>query len=147
MKRYKVKEVISLNMAKVLIDIDWMDHNFGAAPQNEAISCVATGRTLKEVKENIVEALEFHLEGMKAHREVIPVEFQGEWEPEFVLTTRAQLRYSDNYITRKALSRETGINEQQLCHYASGLKKPRAATQKKILDGIQAISRQLAVIL
>ena len=43
---------------KVQINIDWMDRNFGAAPQNEAIACVATGRTLEEVKKNIVEALE-----------------------------------------------------------------------------------------
>lgn len=124
-----------------------MDHNFGATPQNEAIACVATGKTLEEVETSIVEAIRFHIEGMKAHGETIPPEFETEWKPEFILTTRAQLRYSDNYITRKALSRETGINEQQLCHYATGLKKPRPLTQRRITEGIQAISRRLAVIL
>ena len=88
-----------------------MDHNFGATPQNDAIACVATGKTLEEVQTNILEAIRFHIEGMQERGEVIPVGFLTEWKPEFILTTRAQLRYTDNFITRKALSRETGINE------------------------------------
>lgn len=134
-------------MGRVIINIDWMDRNFGAAPQNEDIACVAAGRTLDEVEKAIVEALQFHLEGMRLHGESIPEEFCGEWEPEFVLTTRAQIRYSDNYITRKALSRETGINIQQLSHYANGWKTPRPHTQRKITEGILAISRRLTFIL
>lgn len=134
-------------MEKVKIFIDWIDHNFGAAPQNEAIACVATGRTLEEVESSIVDAIRFHLEGMREYGVEIPTEYQAEWKPEFILTTRAILRYSDNYITRKALSKETGINEQQLSHYATGLKKPRPRTQRRITEGIQAISRRLAVVL
>lgn len=133
-------------MEKVRINIDWMDHNFGAAPQNERIACVATAKQLADVETEIVEAVKFHLEGMAANGEEIPAEYQGEWEPEFVLTTRAELRYSDNFITRKALSRETGINEQQLSHYATGLKTPRPATRLKIEEGLRAISRQLVFI-
>lgn len=124
-----------------------MDRNFGAAPQNESIACVATGRTLEEVEDNIVRALKFHLDGMRLHEDPIPDEFCGEWEPEFVLTTRAQIRYSDNYITRKALSKETGINIQQLSHYANGWKNPRPCTQRKITEGILAISKRLTFIL
>ena len=134
-------------MGKVIINIDWMDHNFGAAPQNEDVACVATGKTLEEVESQIVEALHFHLEGMRQHGESIPEEFRGNWTPEFVLTTRAQIRYSDNYITRKALSKETGINIQQLSHYANGWKIPRPRTQRKITEGILAISKRLAFIL
>ena len=134
-------------MGKVIINIDWMDRNFGAAPQNENMACVATGRTLDEVEKAIVEALQFHLEGMRLHGEPIPEEFSGAWEPEFVLTTRAQIRYSDNYITRKALSRETGINIQQLSHYANGWKNPRPHTRRKIAEGILAISKRLTFIL
>ena len=133
-------------MATVKINVDWVGHNFGAAPQDDAIACVATGKTLEEVEHNIVEAIRFHLEGMQAHGESLPVGFQDGWQPEFILTTRAQLRYTDNYITRKALSRETGINEQQLSHYATGRKIPRPDTRKRITDGIQAISRHLAVL-
>ena len=83
---------------------------------------------------------------MRMHGEYIPEEFQGEWRPVFVLTTCAKLRYTDNYITRKALSRETGINIRQLSHYANGWKHPRPSTEQKIAEGIRAISKRLALI-
>lgn len=133
-------------MGKVIINVDWVPNNFGASPANEDIACVATGKTLEEVEKNIVEALKFHLDGMREDGEAIPEEFLGEWEPEFLLSTRAQLKYADNFITRKALARETGIAEQQLSHYANGQRHPRPAMQQRISDGIQAISRRLAFI-
>ena len=133
-------------MGKVIINVDWVPNNFGASPANEDIACVATGKTLEEVEKNIVEALEFHLDGMREDGEAIPEEFLGEWEPEFLLSTRAQLKYADNFITRKALARETGIAEQQLSHYANGQRHPRPAMQQRISAGILAISRRLAFI-
>ena len=133
-------------MEKIIINVDWVPDNFGAAPANEDIACVATGKTLEEVENNIIEALHFHLEGMQKDGEPIPAEYLGEWTPEFHLSTRAQLKYTDNYITRKALARETGIAEQQLSHYATGLRHPKPAMQKRISDGIQAICRRLSFI-
>ena len=44
-------------MAKVIINIDWVPSNFGAAPANEGGACVATGKTLDEVEKNIIEAI------------------------------------------------------------------------------------------
>lgn len=134
-------------MGKVIINIDWIEKNFAAAPECEDIACAATGKTLDEVKKNIVEALQFHLEGMREANEEIPADFNGEIIPEFCLSTRAQLRYTENYITRKALAKETGINEQQLSHYANGQRNPRPAMQRRIAEGILSISRRLALIL
>ncbi|MBQ9475413.1 MAG: type II toxin-antitoxin system HicB family antitoxin [Bacteroidales bacterium] len=134
-------------MEKIVILIDWVPSNFAATPLNQDIPCVATGKTLEEVKKNAVDALEFHLAGLKADGETVPASLADQWYPEFRLTTRAQLKYTDNYITRKALSRETGIAEQQLSHYANGQRHPRPAMQQRITAGILAISRRLAVIL
>ncbi len=131
-------------MEKVRIKIDWFDRNYGAAPVNEDIACVATGSTLHEAEQNIVDALKFHVEGLEPDE--IPAELRGEWVPEFELTTRALLRYSENFITRKALSKETGINEQQLSHYANGWRMPKQATQAKIINGIHRIARELSAI-
>lgn len=134
-------------MNKVHINVDWMPNNFGASPVNEEMACVATGKTLEEVKQNAVEAIRFHIEGLKEDGEPVPEEYRGEWEPVFHLSTRAQLKYSENYITRKALAKETGIAEQQLSHYANGWRHPRPAMQKRICEGILAISRHLALVL
>ena len=131
---------------KVDILIDWVPSNFGASPLNVDIACVATGSTLQEVEKNMVDALKFHIEGMKEDGEPIPEELNGEWEAVFHLTTRAQLKYVDGYITRSALSRETGINEQQLSHYANGQRHPRPAMQRRISEGIRAIMHNLSLI-
>jgi predicted RNase H-like HicB family nuclease len=134
-------------MNSIDINIDWVDRNFGAAVADDRMACVATGKTLDDVERNIVEGLKFHIEGMLMDGDIVPPEYLGDWTPIFHLTTRAQLRYADAYITRKALARETGINEQQLCHYANGRKTPRPDTRRRILEGIQAISKRLSQIL
>ncbi len=134
-------------MNKLNIIIDWVPNNFSAAPECADIACVATGKSLEEVKTNIIEALKFHIEGLLENGDTVPEEVRGEWGPEFVLTTRAQLKYCDLYITRKALAKETGINEQQLSHYANGQRHPRPAMSKRISDGIRAIRNQLNIIL
>lgn len=134
-------------MNKVRIKIDWVPNNFGAAPADERIACVATGKTLDEVKANIVDAIYFHVEGMLEFGDPVPEEFLEDWEPLFELTTRAQLKYTDNYISRKALARETGIAEQQLSHYANGQRHPRPAMQQRITAGIRSIAQRLTCIL
>lgn len=134
-------------MGKIVIRIDWVPNNYGAAPKNENIACVATGATLEEVKNNMLEALQFHLDGLKEDGLPIPEEMEGILEAEYELTTRALLKYTGNYITQKALSQETGIAEQQLSHYASGLRHPRPAIQQRILKGVQSIREHLAVVL
>ncbi len=39
-------------MNRIIINIDWVPNNFGAAPADDNIACVATGKTLDEVKKN-----------------------------------------------------------------------------------------------
>jgi len=34
--------------------------------------CIATGKTRKQIEKNIREAIEFHIEGMKLHGEMVP---------------------------------------------------------------------------
>ena len=130
-------------MNKVIINIDWVPNNFCAAPENEAIACVATGKTLEEVENSIVDAISFHIEGLLEDRLPVPEEYQSEWEPEFHLSTRAQLKYADRYIVRKSLAREIGVAEQQLSHYANGQRHPRPEMQQRISEGIKAICSKL----
>ena len=134
-------------MNKVIIKIDWVPKNFCAAPENEDIACVATVKTLDEVKQNIVDALKFHIEGVLEDGDALPAELMGEWEPVYQLTTRAQLKYADNYIVRKSLAKEIGIAEQQLSHYANGQRHPRPDMQQRISEGIKSICSRLSIIL
>ena len=134
-------------MNNVLIDIDWVPDNFAASLSDDSIACIAWGETLEDVERNILDAISFHLEGMRADGLDIPDYLQGEWQPMFRLSTRAQLKYLNNFISRKALARETGIAEQQLSHYANGQRVPRPATQRRITAGIRSLVNRLSVIL
>ena len=132
-------------MSKIKIIVDYTD-NYAACPADNRIACVSTGRTLDEVKRNIAEGLQFHIDGMRADGESIPAEFEGEWEFEWELTARAMLHYTEGLIPKSAISKATGINQQQLTHYASGYRVPRPMMRQKILDGIHNIAALLSSI-
>lgn len=132
-------------MGKITINVDWTD-NYSAAPENTDIACISTGHTLEELKKNMEEALHFHIKGMETDGEPVPEEFSGKWEFEWKLSTRAILHYTEKLIPRTAIAKASGVNVQQLAHYASGWRHPRPAMQKKILDGIHKIGKELASI-
>ena len=133
-------------MGKVGIKVDWCGKNYAACPENEDIACVVTHKTLEGLKTDMDDALRQHIAWMVEDGDVLPAEFTDEFELEYHLTTRAQLHYSEAFITRKALSEITGINLQQLSHYANGWRNPRPDMQKRIIDGIHSISHKLAAI-
>ena len=94
-------------------------------------------------EKNIKEAIQFHVESCLADNESIPEVFKGEYELEFKLSTEALLNAYSNIFTKAALSRITGINERQLWHYASGMRKPRPAQRKRIEDGLHKLGDEL----
>lgn len=132
-------------MGKIIINVDYTD-NFAAAPANEEIACVSTGRTLEELQHNMEEALRWHIDCIKEDGEPVPEEFCGEWELEWNLTVRAILHYTEGMVPKSAIAKATGINQQQLTHYASGYRVPRPAMREKIIDGIHSIGLQLTAI-
>lgn len=58
-------------MKKYAVVFERADENWGAYVP-DLPGCVATGSTLEEVRQRMAEALEFHIEGMRMHGEVIP---------------------------------------------------------------------------
>ena len=107
---------------------------------------MSTATTLSEMKKNIKEAIEFHLESSLADNDTIPEVFKGEYEIEFKLSTEALLNAYSDIFTKAALSRITGINQRQLWHYASGLRKPRPAQCKRIEEGLHRLGEELLTI-
>lgn len=136
-----------MNIKKIGIIVDYTNH-YAACPVNEDIACVTTAKSFKELCKNMDDALHFHIEGMKEDGLEIPEEFLQEepWEYDWKLTTRALLHYTEKYVTKATIAKATGINQQQLTHYASGYRTPRPAMRKRIVDGIHSIAAILAAI-
>jgi len=108
--------------------------------------CVSTGSSLPEMKKNIREAIEGHIEISLEYNDPIPEIFKGEYELEFRLTTEALLIAYSDIFTKAALSCITGINQRQLWHYASGMRKPRPAQRKRIEEGLHKLGVELLKI-
>ena len=51
--------------------------------------------------------------------------------------------YYSKIFNMPALERLTGINQKQLHHYASGLKKPRQAQKNKIESALHSLGKEL----
>ena len=134
-------------MAPIYINIDWSGKNYCAAPVDKRIAYIATGKTIDDIEKEIVEGLEFHFEGMELHGDPIPEEYRNGWEPVFVLSASAMIKYSDQFLNRRALADVTGINQHQLSHYVSGLKKARPATRERIAEGLRTIVARLSFLL
>ena len=129
-------------MKKVIVEIYYSGNNYSAfAPILDG--CISTAGTLDNMKKNIKEAIEFHVESSLADNESIPDIFKGEYELEFILSIEALLNAYSDIFTKAALSRITGINERQLWHYASGMRKPRPEQRKRIEDGLHRLGEEL----
>lgn len=133
-------------MGRIIIKVDWLPDNYAAAPANEGIACIATARSLEELKTNMLDALHMHLDWMREEGDIIPSEFEGEWIIEWDLSVRAILHSIDHLVPKSAIAKAAGVNQQLLTHYASGLKKPRPAMRAKIICGIHKIAEKLAAI-
>ena len=83
---------------------------------------------------------------MREDGEFVPEEFEGEWKLEWNLSVRALLHYTEKLVPKAVLSKVTGINQQQLTHYASGYRVPRPAMRARIIEGIHQIANQLSAI-
>jgi predicted RNase H-like HicB family nuclease len=135
-------------MGKIKFLVSWCDNNYSAIASGEHIggTVIVTGKSLVELKQQCKESIDFHLEGLKADGDEIPVALQGEYTLDFELTTQALLRALEGKTTLTAIHRVTGINLKQLSHYAVGEKKPRPAQRAKIVNGIHRIARDLATV-
>jgi predicted RNase H-like HicB family nuclease len=132
-------------MEKIIVTIELADNNY-AAYIEKLPGCVSTGATFDELKENINEAIEFHLAGMREDGDEIPVEFSGKYELAFHFDIESLLNHYKGIFTNSALERITGINQRQLQHYASGLSKPRAEQTKKIQEALHRLGKELLVV-
>jgi predicted RNase H-like HicB family nuclease len=130
---------------QVIVEVFHSGKNF-SAHMVDLPGCVATGSTFRELKRNLNEAIELHLEGMREDLEQIPSQFENNWVLEFRFSAEALLNAYNSIFTKAALSRITGINERQLWHYAAGVRKPRPEQVKRIEKGIHELGQELLTL-
>lgn len=108
----------------------------------EGAPIIATGDSVKEIEDNMREAIEFYLDENEEPCEML----KGEYQLVFRLDVATFINCYSNIFTKAALSRITGINERQLWHYAAGVHKPRKSQIEKIQRGINSLTRELSAV-
>ena len=99
------------------------------------------GETAAAAKESALESIRL----LKAYNDpiYIPSILKCKYQLVFRFDTESLLNYYKGVFTKSALERLTGINQQQLHHYAKGLKKPRAAQSNKIQKALHQLGEEL----
>lgn len=106
------------------------------APDLEGVSGV--GETVKQAKDSVLESI-----GIQKELGNIP---NKEYTLMFRFDVESLLNYYKGIFTNAALERITGINQKQLQHYASGLKKPRGLQIQKIEHGLHQLANELLAV-
>lgn len=128
-------------MEKIIIVIEASKDSFSAYSENVS-SIYGAGATIKECKNSILEAIEIYKEPDML--EFAPkILLDDDYTITYKYDVQSILAYYSGIFTKAGLERITGINQKQLGHYASGLKKPRPAQQAKIIDALHRLGEDL----
>lgn len=136
-------------MEKIKVKVEWCEKNFGATvDDNVPGALVVTAGTYEDLKKEVSESVRFHVECLVEDGVNVPRWLtDGDYELEWCLGVSALIRVCEPYISIAAISRETGINQRQLSHYANGIKIPRGPQRDKIIKGIHSIGHRLMTVI
>ena len=137
-------------MEKIIVNVAWCDRNFGASlSDNVPGAVVLTADTYEKLLREVPETLRYHVEGMIEDGDDVPEWLaKGEYELEYKLVDVAtMLRAFEPFVSLAAISRASGINQHQLSHYATRIKKPRPQQRERIVSGIHKIGKELLSVI
>lgn len=99
------------------------------------------GQTVEEAKENVLKGLELLVRNTEYND--LPEILKKEYVITYRFDTQSFLNYYDKIFSKPALEKLTGINQKQLHHYASGLRKPREQQRRKIAEALHQLGKEL----
>lgn len=130
---------------EVIVRVGKTDNNYAAYVEGlDGFVCAAD--TFDELKKEVADGIEFHLEGLRDDGDDIPDAFNGEYILVFKWNIEGLLDYYRGVFTLAALERITGINQTQLGHYAAGRSKPRKQQVQKIEKALHHLGQELSTI-
>lgn len=108
---------------------------------------VVTGNdNFDEFKKYVQESIDFYVDCARQDGDPYPAVFDGEYQIIYKFDVASLLEYYRGIFSFSALQTITGINQKQLCHYASGLKKPRPQQVEKIANGLHQLAKELLTV-
>jgi hypothetical protein len=128
-------------MKRIKIIIEKNKDGFWAYSENENIT--GGGDTVQACKQDVLDCIET-LKTFDAKNR--PAFLDNEYELVYKFDAISLLNYYKGIFTNSAFERLTGINQKQIQHYATGLKKPRSAQAKKIETALHKLGKELLAV-
>lgn len=104
---------------------------------------VATGSTIDELQQHLIEAVNDYVETCRQLECAIPEQLEGDYKIEFSMDVKSLLTIYSGIFTKSGLERLTGINQKQLWHYANGISTPRRAQAERIESALHRLGSEL----
>jgi predicted RNase H-like HicB family nuclease len=130
-------------MATIKIIIEKSSDYYNAYAEN-CEGVYGAGDTVDKAKTNAFEGLEL-LKETRPENEW-PEILKGDYDIEYKFDAQSFLTYYAGVFSKPALEKLTGINQKQLHHYATGLRKPREAQRKKIETALHKLGSELMAV-
>ncbi|MCK5693407.1 MAG: type II toxin-antitoxin system HicB family antitoxin, partial [Bacteroidales bacterium] len=73
--------------------------------------CISTGETISDVRNNIKDAVDFHLEGIQIENLPVPDKFAREFDLAFKMDIASLFEWFSGILTKSGVSRLTGMNQ------------------------------------
>lgn len=112
----------------------------------ELPGCISTGTTIADIRNNIKDAVEFHIEGMRIENLTIPEEFAQEFDLAYKMDIASLFEWFSGILTKSGVSRLTGMNQSLISQYVSGIKTPSSKQTKKIERALHNLGQELLEI-
>jgi predicted RNase H-like HicB family nuclease len=109
----------------------------GYSAYAEKYSVYTTGKTLEELKSNMIDALNLYFE--KKKNKITERDLK-------ITLDLPQFFEFYKVINAKALSERIGMNQSLLAQYIKGIKKPSSNQTNRILKGVQQVGHELSAI-
>ncbi len=120
---------------KIKVVLEKTKTGYSAYAEKEMV--FTTGRSLQELKSNVIEALQLHYEQVGKNFAERDLQLAVDL-PQFFEFYKV--------INAKALSSRIGMHQSLLAQYIKGIKIPSAKQTTRILKGIQDVGKELASI-
>ncbi len=96
------------------------------------------GETVSKAKKSVIDSIELQKELGNIQDKEYKITYRFDME--------SLLTYYKGIFTNAAFEKMTGINQRQIQHYASGLKKPLPVQRKKIEHALHELGKELLAV-
>lgn len=111
---------------------------------SESENCITGGgETVQECKQDVLDCIETLRMLDDINR---PVFLNEAFDLVYKFDAESFLSYYKGVFTNSAFEKMTGINRKQIQHYASGHRKPKETTSKKIEAALHNLGRELLAV-